>query len=173
METLAFILSSLGTVCICIPPLLKGKNMKLILLLIFLANATVAASYFLTGALNGGVSCTIGAVQSIVNYFFERKEKSLPKWLIAVYAVAFIAANLVVFQSVTDVLAILACLFFIGGICQKSGEKYRLWSLINTGLWAAYDLANASYGPLVLHGVLFFITAFGMLVHDRKAKITK
>ena len=35
MEILAFVLSMLGTVCICIPPLLKGKNMKLILLLIF------------------------------------------------------------------------------------------------------------------------------------------
>jgi hypothetical protein len=32
MELLAFILSNLATVCVCIPSLLKGKNMKLILL---------------------------------------------------------------------------------------------------------------------------------------------
>lgn len=173
METLAFILSAIGTVCSCIPPLLKGKNMNLILLLLFLANATVGVSYILTDALNGGVSCLIGAAQSIVNYFFEKKEKALPKWLIAVYALAFTAANLLVFHSFTDILAILACLCFIGGVCQKSGKKYRLWFLFNTGFWLAYDIINASYGPLALHAVLIFTTLFGMIVHDCRAKAAK
>ena len=53
METMAFVLSTFGTICICIPPLLKGKNMKLTLMLVFLANAFVAASYLLTGATAG------------------------------------------------------------------------------------------------------------------------
>ena len=75
METLAFILSTIGTVCICIPPLLKGKNMKLILLLVFSANVTVATSYLLTGAYNGAASCFVGAAQAIINYFFDRKNK--------------------------------------------------------------------------------------------------
>ena len=79
METIAFILSLFGTVCVCVPPLLKGKNMKLILLLVFMSNAAVGVSYILTGAMTGGVSCLIGAAQAIINYFFERKGKILDK----------------------------------------------------------------------------------------------
>ena len=146
--------------------------MKLILLLVFLSNASVGVSYILTGALNGGVSCLIGAAQAIINYFFERKGKPLPAPLILLYAVAFTTANLLVLTTATDILAVLACLIFIGCICQKSGKKYRLWSLANTGLWVAYDIISASFGPLITHVVLLSITVFGVIVHDVK-HITK
>ena len=166
METIAFILSLFGTVCVCIPPLLKGKNMKLILLLVFLSSTAVGTSYILTGALNGGVSCLIGAAQAIINYFFERKAKATPVWLIIVYAITFTAANLAVFSDTVDILSITACLVYIGAICQKSGAKYRLWIFVNTGLWVAYDIISTSYGPLITHATLLAITVFGMIVHD-------
>ena len=63
MEILAFVLSTLGTVCICISPLLKGKNMGLILLLVFFTNALMAASYVLTGAFSGAATCSVQAVE--------------------------------------------------------------------------------------------------------------
>lgn len=173
METLAFIFSSVGTVCVCIPPLLKGKNMKFILLFVFVSNATVGVSYVLTGALNGAVSCFLGAAQSIVNYFFDRKNKPLPLWLIATYAFAFTLANLLVFKSATDTLAVVACLIFVVCICQKNGRKYRVWSLANTVLWIVYDAINASFGPLVTHSVLLVLTICGIILHDVKAKEQK
>ena len=158
----------IGTVCVCIPPLFKGKNMKLILLLVFLSNAAVGVSYVLTGGLNGGVSCLIGAAQAIINYFFERKGKNLPVPLIAAYAVTFTVANLLVFSAITDLLAVLACLIYIVMICQKNGRSYRLWALTNTALWITYDALNTSWGPLLTHGVLILITIFGVIVHDLK-----
>ncbi len=168
METLAFILSSLGTVCICIPPLLKGKDMRLILLLVFLTNALIAASYFLTGAINGAVSCCVGAAQTIINYFFERKGKPIPRWLIAVYAAAFILVNILVFSHISDIIAILAALVFIMGICQKNGKQYRIWTLVNAALWMLYDGINLSFGPLTTHAIQLSIILFGIFIHDRK-----
>ena len=168
MKILAFILSTLGTVCICIPPLLKGKNMKLILLLVFSANALVATSYLLTGAITGAASCFVGAAQTIVNYFFDRKNKALPKWLIAIYGASFIIVNLLVFSRVTDVIAIVAALVFIAAICQKNGKKYRFWTLVNTALWLTYDLVNLSFGPLSTHLIQLSTIIFGMVMHDRK-----
>lgn len=168
METLAFILSTLGTVCICIPPLIKGKNMKLILLLVFFANAFVALSYFFTNAFNGAATCCLGAIQTVVNYFFEKKEKNIPKWLIVVYALSFAAVNIVVFSHVTDIVPLLAAFIFVIGISVKSGKKYRLWSLINTLLWILYDCLTLSFGPLITHAIQLFTIIFGMFVHDRK-----
>ncbi len=170
METLAFILSTIGTVCICIPPLLKGKNMKLILLLVFSANVTVATSYLLTGAYNGAASCFVGAAQAIINYFFDRKNKKLPVWLIVIYALAFIGVNLWVFKHVFDLIAMLASLTFIMCVGQKNGRKYRIWTFINTALWMIYDILKASYGPLLTHGILISTVIFGIVVHDIRKK---
>ena len=170
MEILAIVLSVLGTVCICITPLIKGTNIKGILLLLFMANVLIAASYFLTGAYNGAVSCGVGALQTIINYFFERKNKPIPAWLIAVYAAVFIAVNLLVFAHLTDIIALVATMVFIGSICQKNGKRYRLWTLVNTLLWATYDLVTLSFGPLSTHTVQLCSLLLGMVMHDRKKK---
>lgn len=170
MATLAFILSALGTVCICIPPLLKGKNMKLILLLVLSTNILLATSYVLTGAYNGAASCFVGAAQAFVNYFFEQKNKPIPRWLIGIYAAAFTAVNLLVFTRLPDILALLASLAFILAICQKNGKKYRLWTLTNTLLWLLYDGLTLSFGPLTTHGILLATILLGMFLHDKKEK---
>ena len=135
--------------------------MKLILLLVFLCNALIAASYFLTGAFNGAVSCSVGAAMSIINYFFEKKNKPIPMWLIAVYAVAFVAVHL---------FALLGALTLVVGLCQKSGRKYRFWSLVNTVLWITYDIITLSFGPLSTHAILLVTILAGMVMHDRKKK---
>lgn len=168
MQTLAFILSTLGTVCICIPPLLKGKNMKLILLLVFLTNVLIAASYLLTGAIGGAITCCVGAVQTIINFFFERKNKPIPIWLIITYAVMFVGANLLVFSKIFDIIAILAALMFVMGISVKNGKKYRLWTFINTFLWITYDFLTHSFGPLSTHVIQLSTIILGMIMHDRK-----
>ncbi len=173
MKILAFILSVIGTVCICIPPLLKGKNMKYILLLVFSANVLVATSYVLTGAFNGAASCFVGAAQTIINYFFERKNKPVPAWLIAMYAVAFIVVNLLVFTNAKDTIALVAALVFIIGICQKSGKQYRLWTLVNAGLWLLYDIVTLSFGPLTTHIVHLSTVIVGIVMHDRSVKTAK
>ena len=173
MDILAFILSTLGTVCICIPPILKGKNMKLILLFVFSANLLVALSYLCTGGFNGAASCFVGAATSIINYFYDKNEKELPKWLVGVYAAAFIAVNLLVFKSVFDLVAMVASLTFIGCIGQKNGAKYRLWTLANVILWIAYDLICASYGPLSTHVIQLGFVVTGIFIHDIKKSLSK
>lgn len=171
MDTLAFILSTLGTICICAASFLKGKNMKFILLLVFLTNALMGISYILTGAFNGAVSSILGAVQTILNYFlFERKNKSIPKWLIVIYALSFLIVNLLVFERILDLLALVATMAFIMEICQKTGKQYRFWVVVNSILWVTYDVISRSYGPLSTHAILLVSTLVGMVMHDKKEK---
>ena len=148
MDTLAFIFSTLGLIAMLTSSLLKGKNMKKILILVFLGNAFVAISYLVGGSgLNGAASCLLGALFSIINYFFDAKEKSIPKWLAAIYGLSFVAVNIIVsfnsivtFGDVASVdykalvlcaLAILGCLCFVMCIGQKNGAKYRFWTVMN------------------------------------------
>jgi len=173
METLAFILSLIGTACICIPPLLKGKNMKTILLLVFSANIFVAVSYVLTGAFTGAASCFVGGAQTIINYFFDRKNKKLPVWMVVIYALSFIAVNMLVFNHIWDLIAMVASLSFILCISQKNGTRYRMASGVNTLLWIIYDLVSMSYGPLLTHTIQISTVISGVVIHDLKKKKPK
>ncbi len=170
METIAFILSISGLLSMVIASLLKGKDMRLILIFVFLCNALLAASYLVDGSgLNGAASCFLGAAQTLINYFFDKKNKPLPKWLIAVYAMSFIVLNLVVGGfNLLGLLAIAASLTFIMFIGQKEGAKYRVWVLINESLWVVYDIFSQSYGALFTHGTLVVTALVGMFIHDRK-----
>jgi len=167
---ISYILSLLGLVSMIVSSLIKGRNMKKILFFVFFGNALVATSYLVGGNNSGAVSCFIGAAQAIINSFYDARGRDLPVWLIVVYAVAFIAANLLVFSAPIDVLAIIASLTFIMCVGQKSGAKYRFWTIINMCLWCLYDILKGSYGPLITHVTLLLFTVAGMIIHDRKKK---
>ena len=172
METLSYILSALGLICIISASLIKGKNMKAILFLVFMANALVATSYLIGGSgINGAISCYIGSAQTIINYFFECKGKEIPKWLVVVYCAAFVIVNLV-FGGINALclLAIVASLTFVMCIGQKSGAKYRFWTIVNMLLWCSYDVLSKSFGALVTHVPQLLFTVVGMIIHDRKNK---
>ena len=84
MGILAFVLSMASLLCIIISALTKGKNMKLILMLVAAANILTALSYMVQVpmAVNGSIACFVGAAMSVINYFFDRDNKPVPKWLL-------------------------------------------------------------------------------------------
>lgn len=170
MQVLSYVLSISGLLCMMIASLIKGKNMKVILLLVFSCNALLATSYLVDGSgLNGAASCYLGALQSIINYFFDKKNKPLPIWLVVIYAVAFIVVNLLVGNfTLLGILAILASLTFVMCIGQKNGARYRVWTLINETLWTLYDILSKSYGALATHLPLVFVNIVGIIIHDIK-----
>ena len=170
MQILSYILSLAGLASMIVASLIKGKNMKTILLFVFMGNMFVATSYLITDSINGAVSCYIGAAQTIINYFFDKKKKPLPRWLIASYAVAFVMLNLMTGFSWLCVLAIVASLTFILCIGQKVGSKYRFWTLVNMGLWCLYDILSGSFGVLFTHGTQLVFAVIGMIIHDRNSK---
>ncbi len=171
MDILAYILSFLGTACIVASSLVKGKNMKVILSLIFSANVLVAISYLVGGdGINGMVSCSLGAIQALVNYLFERKGLPIPKWLLVIYGSAFAGVNFLFGGiNVASVLAILACLAFVICIGQKNGAKYRFWTIFNTVLWCSFDIVSHTYYALIMtHVPQLLFNVVGMIIYDRK-----
>ncbi len=173
METLAYILSLLGLVCVITSSLLKGRRMGWILVFLCSGNALVATSYLLTASYAGAASCFIGAGQALINSLFDRKQKAIPIWLVAVYAALFIVANIAVFTELIDILALIASLTFVMCVGQKNGAKYRIWTTVNIGLWILYDLLKPAYPALLTHIPFLVFTVVGMIIHDRKEKSVK
>lgn len=167
----SYVLTLLGLVSMICASFVKGKNMKTILILVFLGNALVAVSYMFTKSWSGAVSCGLGAVQTIINFiFFESKSKEIPKWLIAIYGLSFVAANLAVYSGIHTIVAIVATLFFVLSIAQKNGARFRICTFVNMILWCVYDILTSSPAQLIMHSVQIVTNIMGMLIHDVKRK---
>jgi hypothetical protein len=171
-EILATVFNYLSLAAILTSSLIKGKNMKLILFLVFPANILAALTYLLQGNNNGMISCFIGGAVAIVNYFFERNEKDIPKILLVTYAVAFVSANIALWSGIETILSIVAALLFIMSLVQKNGKGFRIWFLLNAATWCTYDIICKAYDPLISHSVQIVFFIAGILIHDRK-KIEK
>lgn len=174
MAALAYVLSLLGLLSMILASLVKGEKMKKTLFLVFCGNALVGTSYLLDGSgINGAAALYLGALQTLINYFFDSKQKPLPKWLLACYAVAIVALNIAVAGKVTalGILVIVASLIFILCIGQKNGKGYRFWTIVNMLLWCLYDVLAGVYSALLTHGALFIFTVIGMIMHDRKKAV--
>ncbi len=173
MQILSYILSILGLISMICASMTKGEKMKRILFLVFCGNVLVATSYLVGGrGINGAAACYLGGVMSIINYFFDSKNIPIPKWLIAVYAVAIVSLNIWVAGGITalGILVIIASLTFILCIGQENGAKYRLWTFVNMNLWCIYDVLSGSYSVLVTHVPQLAFTVIGMVTYDRKEK---
>lgn len=171
---LAYLLSLSGLVSMILASLIKGEKMKTILFLVFCGNFFVGTSYLLDGSgINGAAALYLGAIQTLINYFYESKQKSIPKWLSACYAIAIIALNIIVAGKVTflGVLVIVASLTFIFCIGQKNGAGYRFWTIVNMLLWCLYDVLAGTYSALMTHAALLVFTVVGMIMHDRNKKV--
>ncbi|MBQ6999003.1 MAG: YgjV family protein [Clostridia bacterium] len=173
MQVLSYILSTLGLISMLVASAVKGKRMKLILFLAFCGNLFVATSYHIGGSgINGAAACYLGAVMTIINYFFESKDIPLPKWLISIYAICMVALNLWVAGglSLFSGIAIIASLVYILAIIQKSGAGYRFWTIINMILWCTYDIITGSYSVLITHVPQLVTALVSAFFHDRKGK---
>ena len=165
MEILAYVLSALGLVSMICASLVKGEKMKTILFLVFCGNLFVATSYLVGGSgINGAAACYLGALMTLSNYFFESRKKDVPRYMIAIYALAIIVLNIWVSKGI-DPLASLTFIFCIG---QKNGAKYRIWTIINMVLWCIYDVLSFSFSALVTHVPQLIFAIVGIIIHDRK-----
>ncbi len=175
-NTLTFIVSALnfaGLACMITSSLLKGKNMKLILLFVCLGNATVSIGYLLNGAWAGGIACGLGAVTSLINAIFQSKGKAIPKWLIATYAIAYALPQIYIFIQDTSVwqtlIALVASVSFTLCIGAENGKGYRIFTIVNMVLWCLYDALLPAYETLLFtHLPLLVFTLIGMFIYDRK-----
>lgn len=172
MEITSYILSALGLAAMISASLIKGEQIKKTLFFVFCGNFLVATSYLLDSGINGAASCYLGAAQSIINYFFDSKNKPIPKWLNICYALSFIAVNIIVAGGVAGLglLAIVASLIFVLCIGQKNGKMYRFWTIVNMLLWCTYDVLSKSNAALMMHVSLLVFTVIGMIIHDLKAE---
>ena len=172
MGKLSLFLSIGALICMTVPSLLKGKNMKVILVLLCLGNGMMGTNYLMSSGLNGAVSSYNGVVTTAINFALQAKGKTVPKFLIMTYLTITVILNLWVSKGISIglILVIGASVAYQLGCAGKSGATYRFWVLINLLLWCVYDIISLTIGALLTHVMQLVIHIIGMLIYDRKSK---
>ena len=166
IDYITYGLSILSTIGVILA--MQFKSMKKIVVGQTLVNLMVAVSYFVLGGLSGAGICFIAIFQGILMYFFDRKEKKAPLWVVLFFLVLYIACSLVYFKGIEDLFPAIAAVCFGMSIVQQRPAASRLWYLPNPLLWCCYDLLIGAYGNLVMHFIVFICTLVGILRLDRK-----
>ncbi|MBE7030409.1 MAG: YgjV family protein [Ruminococcaceae bacterium] len=166
MEFISYIASFISIILGLIEPF--GKKMRTILTLNFSGNLLVGTSYLLIGGHSGAAICFAACVLGCINYVFDIKDKKIPTWLVAVYAVGFLSINLITFGAWYDVLALAASMLFVLSIVQNEAKYYRVLYAFNSTIWIFYDFLAGAYANLLTHIVLFVATFLAIALHDIK-----
>ena len=170
MALLTYIFSLLNLACKMGASLVKGKRMRLVLLLSFTGNVFLALSYTFAGrGINGAASCYLGCALTLVSWFFADGKRKQPRWLPYVYEVLFVAVNLIFgTEPLLTAIAIAATVSFVISIIRSTGAQYRFWTAVNQATWLIFDLVSGSYGSMISHITLLSSTLLGIFLHDRK-----
>ena len=167
-ELISYIASGITLILGIIEPF--NKKMKVILVYNFIGNFLVSLSYLLVSSYSGAGICAIACIQVIVNYIYESKEKKVPYWVVALYALSFVGVNALSFAYWYDAFSLIAALCFVFSMVQKNPVIYRILYVCNSTLWIVYDVFSGAYGNLVTHVTLFAATLIAILLRDVRGK---
>ena len=156
MFILAQVFNAIGTFLNIVGINIKKKQLTLIFFAI--GNTFVPASLGLLNAYSGMMIQIVFVIQSIINYFWEKKNPKYPLWLILLYVIIPSIITLIGFTSCWDILPLLAAIMFPLALVSKD-FVLRSLNLISVVFWIPYDLNFGQYVG-VISCTIFIILNF-------------
>ena len=172
--TLSLIFGYAATVAAIIGFQLKKQHH--IIISQFFANSLVALSYIVldVSKIAGGVTCLVGAAQTLINFLYLKKDKTPPKGITFVFLAAYIGASVLTLslaQTISipyDLLPLLGSFAFLVGVSTKNSTATRYWFLANIIIWLVYDAAATpvAVANLVTHICILISIIVGIIRYD-------
>ena len=120
------------------------KNKSKILLFFIIGNSCVATALGILNAKVGMIIQIIFVIETVINYFFEKKYDKYPFWLIILYIVIPTAILISTFSTVWDILPLISGIIFPIAILLR-GFKLRFLNLVSVFLWIPYNFHFGAY----------------------------
>ena len=152
---IAQIFGILGIIFNVIAPQMKTK--KTIMIVLFGINLAAAFNFLFLNSLSGSLICFFGALETVINYLFDRKNIKVPIYIIGLYIIINLILGFSTYKSIIDILPIICALLYCVTICTKEEKNIRKLMFINQFTWLIYDLITKSY-MLSISNVLTLIS---------------
>ena len=142
IEIISNIINCIGSIINMIGINIKDKR-KILLFFIF-GNLFVATSLGLLNAKVGMFVQLIFVIETIINYFWEKKHDQYPIWMIILYVIIPCIMFAVTFSTIWDFLPIIASVLFPLALLSKN-FKLRLLNLFSVVVWIPYNFHFGQY----------------------------
>ncbi|MBQ6476896.1 MAG: YgjV family protein [Bacilli bacterium] len=126
-------------------------------MVLFGINLAAAFNFLFLNSLSGSLICFFGALETVINYLFDRKNIKVPIYIIGLYIIINLILGFSTFKSIIDILPIICALLYCVTICTKEEKNIRKLMFINQFTWLIYDLITKSY-MLSISNVLTLIS---------------
>lgn len=172
--TLSLIFGYAATVAAIIGFQLKKQHQ--IIISQFFSNSLVALSYIVLdiSKIAGGITCLVGAAQTLINFLYLKKDKTPPKGITLIFLAAYIGASVLSLSLAPavsipyDLLPLLGSFAFLIGVSTKNSTATRYWFLANIIIWILYDVLATpiAVANLVTHTCILISVVVGIIRYD-------
>ncbi len=125
------------------------KKKKDILISYIIACLFFIISFYLLESYSGVITCTIMAIETFINYKYDKKEKKLPLWLIYTMIIGSITISSLFYQNWIDLFAIVSCIPFVLMLIQKNEKYVRLFTFIFLLFYTTFDILVGAYTAFI------------------------
>ncbi len=142
IEIIANLINCIGTTLNIIGINIKEK--RKVLLFFILGNTIVATSLGLLNATSGMIVQIIFVIETIINYFWDRKYDKYPIWMILLYVIFPCIILTITFKTIWDLIPIMGGILFPLALLSKN-FKLRLLNLLSVVIWVPYSFHFGQY----------------------------
>lgn len=147
------------------------KNKKSILIAFLLANLSFALCFVFLKSYSGSLICFVAAIQTLINYLFEKKNKKFPLYLIIIFILVSLTCGFLTYKTLKDLLPVACSLLYTTCIIQYKESNIRVLTLINIILWTIYDFIVGAYTAGINDIMLIVSTVIAIIRYDVIGKL--
>ena len=149
------------------------KKMTYVMIAQLFANGLLGITYMLLGNWSGVWIFVTGTIQSLTVFFFQRKGKTPPIYLLPVFCAAYIACSVLTWTGIPSLLPMIGALLFAFALQQKNPTGYRFLSIANCAVWIGADFVSRAYTSILTHGIVLVSAIVGAVRERRNRKKEK
>lgn len=144
-------------------------------ILAFFATSTLMASvaFIFLEAYSGSVSLFMMSIFAVISYLFDKKNRSVPNWLMILFIIATVSLGALTVQAITDVIPIVASVCYVVAVTRKQEKYIRLFTAINLVLWVSFDAITSAYAAVLTDGAFAISTIIAIVRYDVLPKLKK
>ena len=174
MELCAQIISLVAMAFNCLS--YQQKRQKGILLLQLFGSGLFGISYFMLGALAGGLLNAVAVLRAVVFLNARRLRAEHPAWC-GVFTAAYVASYVLIFTVFggeisalsmgMELLPVMAMILSTVSFRYGKGKVTRRFALVCSPLWLIYNIYSMSVGAIACESLNLVSVAVGIYRHDR------
>ena len=155
---MTYILSQIigGIVAVIVFLSMQTKNITRVMLCQIGCNALGMLSYVLLGGFSGCGIYLIATVRSLVFFFLRKYDKREPMWINIVFIISYIACSVLTYETVRDIVPMIAAVLCALGLIQKKTTNYRIIMFLNGATWIVYDVIISAFTMLASKAIIGF-----------------